>query len=267
MSNIERQCLLVLFCLTVFALGALTINCMYIQGFYPEKQIEARQKQHSDQIRIALIGDSWVYRNTLGLRILKDLGLQGWQVKLCISGHPGAKTKKIYQDLFLDPDERYSSHKILFSAESYDLVVIIAGINDSICYMREGYYVHHMALLINAIIRRGCTPMILELPEYGIEEAESTNQMGRIRQNVFKYLFHQGQTDVIPLYRQSLRAYLALHYNKSDYVLMPFDDVTQDYHNHIELYRNPTHLSEAGNAKLSKIISTKIGEWLSHNRI
>ncbi|MGD1978379.1 MAG: hypothetical protein PVJ98_03230 [Akkermansiaceae bacterium] len=167
--------------------------CAHSRWFSKENPLEEREHNSREgKPRIALIGDSWIAGDGLDPHVLEFFNERGWDIHLDSFGHPGARSKKIYQNLF-EQDSPYSSSPVLFGERPYDLVVIVAGVNDSAGYMGSDFYVHHMSLIIKALYERGSVPVIVDLPEYGIEETDSNNPVGYIRRRIFRYLFNDSK--------------------------------------------------------------------------
>ena len=239
--------------------------CIYARHFLDSELLLKRNPSAREgTLRIALIGDSWIAGEKLDQPIIDEMSKLGWTIQLSSFGHPGARTKRIYQNLFKEKDDDYSSYPVLFSDDPYDLVVILAGVNDSAGYMGADFYTHHMSLIIEALLRRGSVPVIIELPEYGIEDAESTNPVGFVRRRLFKTIYNEGIADVIPVYRNELKKWLQEHKKENEYIFVGFEKVSSDYSENLGIYANPLHLNEAGNRLLSKSISLEMNKWLTN---
>jgi hypothetical protein len=238
--------------------------CIYSRKFQNSHEIKERQHgTREGNPRIALIGDSWIAENKLDPHIAQFLNQKGWSIELDSFGDPGAITKRIYQNLFAK-DSPYSSREVLYGKKPYDLVVIVAGVNDSTRYMGSDFYVHHMGLIMDAISKRGSVPVVVELPEFGIEEAESNNPIGYIRRRVLRYFFNGSKIDVIPDYRNALQDYLKKNWGDGDYIFVDFDLVADDYRKNMGIYKEDLmHLNDIGNARLSLEIANVVDEWLT----
>lgn len=247
-------------CMLTIGLASFAAFCIDARGFLPEKQFNERAHGASpDVTSIALLGDSWIATGDLGGNIKHEMANTGWVVDLVSFGEPGARSKKIYQNLFAHQDREFSSRPILFGEEAYDFVVIVAGVNDAAGYMGADFYVHHIALIINAVSKRGSTAVIVELPEFGLEETDSNNPVGFLRRRIFRLLFHDSQVDVISEYRAALETWLEIHKAREDYILVDFDQVADDYTKHTDLYKSDlVHLNEKGNVALARAISAEI---------
>ena len=244
---------------------AFLIFCINSRSFAKPHLLEKREHAPREGTpRIALIGDSWIAGNDLDPHITQVLREQGWDIELDSFGQPGARSKKIYQNL-IDEDPQFSSRPVMFADDPYDLVVVVAGVNDSAGYMGADFYVYHMGLIITALIERGSIPVIVELPEYGIEETDSSNPVGYVRRRIFRHLFNDSKINVIPDYREELKAYLlGSGFTDEDYLFVDFDQVASDYNESLEIYRKDlVHLNEKGNKQLSSAIAAEIQGWLT----
>ena len=83
-----------------------------------------------EQIKIGVIGDSWVAGQKLDRAIEQAVAASGFENAVSSSGHPGAKSRQIYRNLFLETATKNSSNA-MFIDEDLDYLVIVAGVNDS----------------------------------------------------------------------------------------------------------------------------------------
>lgn len=203
---------------------------------------------------IGIIGDSWVADKKLETYIKKTYNNQGKQINVISSGHPGAKSKKILENLLsTDASNVYSSNNILID-KNIKYVIVIAGVNDTAGHIGSDFYAHHMVEIIKTLNEHDKTALILEVPEYGIEEPEAFKSS--LKHNLYKLLFDQNKTDVIKEYRNSLNN--SLEVSNLDFKIIPFDPVITDYYKQNNLYQDQFHLNEEG----KQLLGTYIGEYL-----
>ena len=209
-------------------------------------------------LTIGIIGDSWVAGQKLDNLLHQELLKNGLDNRIISSGHPGAKSKLIYQNLFENKHNEHSSKFIIESKPDY--CIIIAGVNDEVGQIGKGFYAHHMIMIIETLLHYQIKPIIVELPVVGIEEA--TNQMGFIkkyRNMTFAYFNNDGEIDNTKTYRKNLNVELKNKELDDRIMFIDFDKVCADFSNCKELYSNHSHLSKKGNEKLCKMI---VGEMI-----
>lgn len=255
--------LIALLSFSVFIIVFVTV-CIHSRQFETPQEIEQRSSgSRVGTPSIALIGDSWIAGEKLDAHIVKALKGYGWEIELASFGHSGARSKRIYQNLFLESGS-LSSKEVLFGDKPFDFVVILAGVNDSVGYFGANFYVHHMGLIVDAIIKRGSIPVIIELPEYGIEQTDFYNPVRCLRSWLFRHLFNDGVVDVILEYRRVLSHYLEEEIRTESYLFVDFNTVSTDYTKTPSIYKGDLiHLNESGNIVLSNAISHQIHGWLT----
>jgi hypothetical protein len=217
----------------------------------------SRPENWAEQIKVGVVGDSWVAGEKLDLAIEQSLLSYGLSADVISSGHPGAKSRQIYRNL-LDRNRTtaYSSNSILMD-EDLDFLVVIAGVNDTASHVGKDFYAHHMVCIVQASIARGITPVIVEVPEYGIELANATGLVSQLKQMLYRYLFDSGEVDVIARYRQALLERLDAA-SREQVIVVEFAPVATDYAIATDLYADPSHLNKFGFDKLGHTIAETI---------
>lgn len=99
------------------------------------------------QLKIGVIGDSWVAGQKLDSAIEQTVTDSGFETVVLSSGHPGAKSRQIYRNLFLESGDINSSNA-LFMDDDLDYLVVVAGVNDSAGHIGKKFYSHHMLLIV-----------------------------------------------------------------------------------------------------------------------
>lgn len=241
--------------------------CLGLTAAYIRKDLSLDQPQviplrprpgnWADHIKVGVVGDSWVAGRKLDQAIEQSLLSLGLSAEVISSGHPGAKSRQIYRNL-LDGNRTtvYSSNSILMD-EDVDFLVVVAGINDTAGHVGKDFYAHHMACIVQATIARGITPVIVEVPEYGIERANATGLISQLKQSLYLYLFDSGEVDVISRYRQAFLERLEPA-SREQIAIVEFAPVTTDYAIATDLYADPSHLNKRGFAKLGHTIAETI---------
>jgi lysophospholipase L1-like esterase len=208
-------------------------------------------------IKIGVIGDSWVSGKKLDGSIAEGLRNAGIEAEVVSSGQPGANSRRIYRNMFLSESKPYCSSYIVMD-EDVDYLVVIAGVNDTIGHIGKEFYAHHIFCIVRAAQERGIHSVVLEVPEYGIEyAAEGFTSSGK--HLIYKVLFDGMKDDVISDYREALQYELRNEIH---------DNVTMvhfwSYVEKRELYANPTHLNAEGSQELGTLIAENIGRRHNH---
>jgi len=213
----------------------------------------------AEHIKIGVIGDSWVTDQKLDHAIEESMVASGIPAEVISSGHPGAKSRQIYRDLLNNnQSDHYSSNKILMD-EDVDFLVVVAGVNDTAGHIGKEFYAHHMVCIIQAALDRGMTPVVVEVPEYGIKEVPAVGLLSWAKRAIYLRLFDNGKVDVISDYRKALRD--RIHpaiYEKVTFV--EFTSIAHDYDSNKSLYANTAHLNRDGYERLGRLIAKRIQE-------
>ncbi|MCK9607043.1 MAG: SGNH/GDSL hydrolase family protein [Methylomonas sp.] len=259
---------LVLFIALVFSIIWFVNFWLKSREFSTEYQVSTRyfsNVRNSNNIKVALIGDSWVAEKKLDDFLALHLSKRGWNTEIISFGQKGARSKFIYQNLFKSNSQINSSYDVLFG-DPINICVVIAGVNDSSSYIGADFYAYHVALIVKSLRKRGIFPFILEVPEFGIEEAESKNPIGYIRRRLMRIAYHSGKVDVINDYRLALETTLHEKFKKDEYVIIRFNNVSTDYKSTKNLFNSDLiHLSEEGRNLLALTIANAINNKLSQN--
>ena len=105
---------------------------------------------------VGIIGDSWVAHQQLDSLIVAAFGAKGKDITVVSSGHSGAPTKRIYQNIFAPTSNNYSSQSVFAAKPKY--IIVIAGVNDSFGQLGSHFYAHHLTLIIETIQKKRCYP-------------------------------------------------------------------------------------------------------------
>lgn len=243
-----------LFLIFLFFIALYSFNRFSYSEEMPFYSIESDK---SEFLKIGIIGDSWVARNKidsiLKIRLLED----SIKCKIISSGHPGARSKLIYQNLFKDQYLDYSSKYVITSKPDY--CIVIAGVNDAASQIGAKNYSHHMILIIKTLLHNNIKPIIISLPEFGIKKAtDNLNILSKIRNLTSAYFNNDGEIDNINTYRKVFDSELKRKGLIDDIIIIDFDNVCTDYNNCLALYANYSHMSIKGNEKLCSIISDEL---------
>ena len=204
-------------------------------------------------IKVGVIGDSWVSYKHLDSSIIGSLKSLGVNADIISFGHPGAKSKNIFLDM-ISENNLYSSNSLLRDKD-IRYIVVVAGVNDAVCHMGKDFYTHHMINIVSVINSHEKLPIIVEVPEFGIEDIKE-GFLSTIKHFISKVLFDIGKTDIVSDYRKSLKTKLGEQ--KLNYIILPFDPVVKDYSTNKYLYENPSHLNKEGYKQLGSYIGQSI---------
>ncbi len=238
----------------------LILTLVYLhRRFSFEKELDyfTINTKQNDTLSIGIIGDSWIADGQLDDLVHQNLIQAGVQNRVLSSGKHGAMSKRIYQNLYGHNEQSKSSKFIIEEKPRY--VIVIAGVNDAVGQVGGNFYAHHIEKIVNTLIRYEIQPVLLELPEFGIIEAEA--RIGRIRSfrnRIFANFTNKGQIDNIKTYRQTLVKKLNSSQIMDEVIYVSFEGICDDYDNCLDLYKDPMHLSSKGNKILALTISDAI---------
>jgi hypothetical protein len=215
--------------------------------FVPEK------KHKNDALRVGIIGDSWATGITIDTIIKDEFSKRGINTEVISFGQPEAKTKQIYDNLYANPEQPYSSYEILH--HNLDYCIILAGTSDAEGEMGAKFYAYYCSLIISDLARNNIEPVFVTMPEFGFkEETDSLDILKKVRNEVSSLLIDNGNTRSLDGYRKQANDMLKDTHLKDSTIVVPFNLVCDDYEKHKILYRNSGHLSTAGKQKMGRLI-------------
>jgi len=200
---------------------------------------------------IGIIGDSWADWKKLDNSIIETFKSRSVNINVSSYGLTGATSQMIYEALISDGS---ISNKMLHNPDIYNIVVV-AGVNDSYGHRGKAFYAKNMLSIVRTINDYSKHPIIIELPEYNIEQ-KPKKLKSVFKQAVFRILLDGCKTDVIADYRNALK--LSLETSKMLYTLLPFDPIATEYQTSKNLYNDPWHLNTEGNTLLGSYIAESI---------
>ena len=208
-------------------------------------------------LQIGIIGDSWVVRQNLDSLLRKKLLDKGLHSEIYSSGNPGAKTRKIYENLFKDGNEEFSSRKVIEKKPDY--CIVIAGVNDAATCMGTEFYTHHMVMVIKTLLHYNIQPVVVSLPEFGVEENfKNKNIVSSLSNRSAELILNDGDQFKIPDYRNALLKELKRDQLDKKVIILNFDEVSSDYDKDRNLYADPLHLNKQGYQKFSEFLAKGI---------
>ncbi len=218
---------------------AVSINHRYSDGVH----VVPAAISPNSSATVLVVGDSWAADGVLDAPIQSALARRGIRVTVSSHGYPGERTGKIYEH-------------IAALSETATTCVIVAGVNDSVGHFGPRYYAHHIRLLATLALQRGCSPVVVQLPQYDQVGAESrvTAEYLRLRNFLYQYVFDHGQLVSINQYRDQVRVTVA---DLPVKFVFP-DGAIGTPRTRPELWKNPSHLSPSGCAALGEAIASVI---------
>ena len=147
-----------------------------------ERSAYTSQQHLDDTLRLAMIGDSWVfnhypYNDTLASMI---------------------KQKEVYQSIFEDQTMR----NILEKGTDYCFVSV--GINDTYKKMGAKYYAQSSINILRFLLKNNIKPILLEIPNYDINYAYEHQTADRKLLRQLSMLLTRSELDCRQEYRQAL---------------------------------------------------------------
>jgi len=244
----------------LIAIFVLSLSWYLIDRFSYSKELPYYELNNSNQdkiLTIGIIGDSWVAGNKLDSLLHADLLEHGLNNNIISSGHSGAKTKLIYQNLFKSAAEEHSSKFII--EKRPDFCIVIAGVNDAASEIGSHFYSYHMIQIVKTLLHYKIKPVIVSLPEFGIKESiDNMNIVSKNRNVISAYFNNNGEIDNIRTYRNVFVEELKSNKLQDSIILIDFDKICSDYNKHPELYANSAHLSIKGYEILGQIITNEL---------
>jgi hypothetical protein len=244
------------------------IICLALVFFYiardrslddlPDFTQRSTRNNWTSSVKIGIIGDSWASGEKMDQAIKEALSTFGISSEVVSSGHPGAKSRQIYRNLFSEQTQPFSSRKV-FMDENLDYLLVLAGVNDTAVHMGREFYAYHVLNIIRAAQRRGIFPVVLEVPEYGIEEVSAAGFFSRAKSVIYRMIFDGMAHNVISDYRAALRSKIS-HSIRDNMTLVSFDSFVDDYSKNKHLFANPAHLNKDGWRQLGIYIAKEIAE-------
>lgn len=208
-------------------------------------------------LQIGIIGDSWVVRQNLDSLLVKKLSDKGIQAQIYSSGNPGAKTRMIYENLFKDKDQEFSSKKVIEKKPDY--CIVIAGVNDAAMHLGPQFYSHHMLMIVKTLLNYNIRPVVVSMPEFGLEENfKSKNIISALSNKGAELVLNGGTAFKIEDYRKAFQEDLKNNGLDQKVIVLNFDEVSHDFEKDRNLYADPLHLNKLGYQKFSDFLTQSI---------
>ena len=248
----------------------LGVGVLYI---YKKKSYAERREYYPVQdnfkkdsiLKIGIIGDSWVGRTDLDKKMQKIFSEKGIEAEFIALSHPGATSKEIYEDMFKEKNEEFSSKFVIESKPDY--CIIIAGVNDVARHIGKKYYADHMILIINTLLHYKIKPIVVEVPNFGVEDVQKyKNVFSRYTNAISEAIDSDEVNDNnVSAYREVLFAELKINDLFDKIILFDSDKINKDYKNNKNLFTDPLHLNEQGYEVFIKALPEDIIDEIKRN--
>lgn len=204
-------------------------------------------------LTIGIIGDSWVEGQKLDSVVHYSLMSYSIQNKVLSSGQGGARSKQIYRNLCKDIHISYSSKFIIENKPDY--CIVVGGTGDATAQAGKNYYTHHLILIIRTLLHYNIKPVIVELPEFGINEfTDDLKLLTKARTRIYSCFTNSGVLDNIQTYRNQFKKTILTQKLNDSIIYIPYNNICSDYTICTDFYSDPLHLSKRGNIVLGKTI-------------
>lgn len=221
-------------------------------------------KNNDDTIRIAFIGDSWVYmhnnHNCKITQIIED------SIHRPISTHSfgicGLTSKEIYEHIFDDPDFRQ-----FIQDKKYDYSFVSAGINDTYKKMSSSYYKKSMEGIINFLLANHIHPIILEIPDYNIIKTYDNQKKDKKLLRRLSMYINSTPLDCKQDFRDALDKLINEKGYNNKISVIRYNTWNNDYEKDLKrLYLNDgMHLNEDGYEVLDSMIAIVVRSRIAIN--
>jgi lysophospholipase L1-like esterase len=235
---------------------SLTIYYIYDRySFEKEFQYFNTEQNKKSHLKIGIIGDSWASGRKIDTLLASHLYERKVFGKIYSSGHPGAKSKLIYQNIYQFGNENISSQFLIKKQPNYCLV--LAGVNDIQGEIGQLFYAHHLVLIIRTLIQHNIKPIVLTIPRIGIDEnSKEPNVIKKSRNKLFRSLFVKKSNDLFFSYNQTLKDSLIKRELFNEVIFLKSDSLHLDYVNYPNYFKvDAIHLSDLGDSILSKAVA------------
>ena len=244
----------------VLFLGA-GVFYIYKKKSYAERReyYPVQDSSRKDSIlKIGIIGDSWVKRTDLDKKMQKFFSEKGIEAGFIALSHPGGTSKEIYEDMFKEKNEEFSSKFVIESKPDY--CIIIAGVNDVARHIGKKYYADHMILIINTLLHYKIKPIVVEVPNFGVEDVQKYKNVFSRCTNAVSEAIDGGEVNDnnVSAYRETLNEELKKNDLLDKIILFDSDKINKDYKNNKNLFTDPLHLNEQGYEVFIKALSEDI---------
>ena len=244
---------------TVLAIGFVTnfIRRDRALDALPDHPVALKARALSpNTLDVGVVGDSWVSKHKLDAPLMHSFDQIGLSATVNSSGQPGAKSRQIYRNLHKTRGEHSSQHIL---AAQPDYLIIVAGVNDTAGHIGRSFYAHHVLASVKLAQAYGAHPVVVEVPEYGIEHTRAPSFMTAVKRPLYRLLFDGSRKNVIGRYRERLHEFAALE-DPNEVSFFPFDSFIRDYDASVGMYSDTLHLSDKGSQAFAAALSEYVSD-------
>ena len=157
----------------------------------------------------------------------------------------------------MSPNQPNTSHGIITNPPKF--CILINGINDAAGVMKPEYYSHYTIQIIQALLKRKIKPILLELPEFGLNETiDQASLINKTKNTLLSWSRGQSLNETINTYRKTLKEKLISEHIMEDIIYIPYHTICGDYKKCLDLYKDQCHLNKKGIELLNKEIVKSI---------
>lgn len=245
----------------IFILISLLLSVLYLYNRFSIAHENLKspilEPNNDTTLTIGIIGDSWVAAGNMDAFIKNSLRQNGKRCIIYSTGLGGAKTKQVYMNLFAPDRDFFSSAFIKLKQVKY--CIVCCGVNDSFGQFGKRFYSKNMCLIIKELLKYNIKPVIVELPEYGVNELyDKLHIVNKIKTNIYAFFTSDNGMDNVKEYREALAEELKKQILNDKIVFVDFDAVCSDYSKCKHLYTDHLHLTDEGYSKLADEIANGI---------
>ena len=245
----------------IFILISLLLSVLYLYNRFSIAHENLRspilEPNNDTTLTIGIIGDSWVAAGNMDAFIKNSLRQNGKRCVIYSTGLGGAKTKQVYMNLFAPDRDFFSSAFIKLKQVKY--CIVCCGVNDSFGQFGKRFYSKNMCLIIKELLKYNIKPVIVELPEYGVNELyEKLHIVNKIKTHIYAFFTSNNGMDNVKEYREALAEELKKQILNDKIVFVDFDAICGDYSKCKDLYTDHLHLTDEGYSKLADEIANGI---------
>lgn len=213
-----------------------------------ERDIYTCEQHQNDTLRIAMIGDSWVFLHYPYNETLENLISRKKKrpVKVSAYGLCGKTSKEVYNSFFNDQ----AIQSLLEQGADYCFISV--GINDTYKKMGANYYTQSTAFILRFLLQNNIKPILLEIPNYDINYAYEHQTTSKKLLRQLSMLVTCSQIDCREEYRHALIHQLQDLGIENHIIILRFP-YSMDYYE-----ADRMHLSDKGYQLLDSCISESL---------
>jgi len=235
------------------------VLCYALYKYYKSPEVREFYKiptHYDDTIRIAYIGDSWAAMHKKHECIIAKMIEDSVHRTVIVSsfGIHGKTSKEIYESLFDNKEMRN------FIMQGYDFCFISAGINDTYKKMSVTYYKTSINHIIRFMRTNHIHPIILDIPDYDINNAYEQQQLTRKVLRKVSMLITGSRLDCKQDFRNTLSELINDEKYSNQISIINYQEWNNDYPNNLKSYYldDGMHLNQIGYKKLDSCIAQHI---------